>query len=172
MRTNWWASAVLGIVLCGGSLSAEPVDQCRQSSLPANITLPHDLDRVLQQLRDRSPTFRMQCERLARATNLRVTVRLDTSMPSWCRAFTTVRRSGRQIRADVHLPPGRALFELVAHEFEHIIEQLEGLDLRELARTRGSGVREVERELFETDRAHRAGRLVVEELYRAAPAAN
>jgi len=84
-------------------------------------------------------------------------------MPSRCRAFTSVRRHGRQITADVNVPPSRSLIEFVAHEFEHLLEQVEGLDLRALARVRGSGVREMERELFETDRAIKAGRLVAEE---------
>ena len=162
MGTGSWA-CVLGVVLCGGLLSAEPGPGCQQSSLPANIELSHDLGRVLQRLHDRSATFRTQCERIGRAPHLRVTIRLNTSMPSRCRAFTSVRGQGRQITADVNVPPSRSLVELVAHEFEHLLEQVEGLDLRALARIRGSGVREMERELFETDRAIRAGRLVAEE---------
>jgi hypothetical protein len=163
MRAGSWAAAVFGVVLCGRLLSAEPVQQCLRSSLPANVELTHDLDRVLQRLHDRSATFRTQCERLGRAPHLRVTIHLNTSLPSRCRAFTTVRRHGRQIRADVNVPPSSALSELVAHEFEHLLEQIEGLDLRVLARTRESGVREVERELFETDRAIRVGRIVAAE---------
>jgi hypothetical protein len=54
--------------------------------------------------------------------------------------------------------------ELLGHEFEHIVEQVEGINLRVLSRQRGSGVREVERELFETDRAQQAGRNIAEEL--------
>jgi hypothetical protein len=68
---------------------------------------------------------------------------------------------------------GRALVDLVAHEFEHVIEQLEGLDLRALARTRRSGVCEIERELFERDRAERVGTGVADEAWRAkTPAAD
>jgi hypothetical protein len=95
-------------------------------------------------------------------------------MPSGYRAFTNIRRFGREIRADVHLPPGRWLTELVAHEFEHLLEQIEGLNLRVLSRTRGSGVREIERELFETDRAIRAGRVVEAEAsgWRRTPVAD
>ena len=97
------------------------------------------------------------------ADNLRVTVRIDTSIPSRCRAFTIVRRRGYDIRVDVHLPPSSSLTELVAHEFEHVLEQIEGLDLRRLARVKGSGVHEVEGLAFETDRAQAAGRVVAAE---------
>jgi hypothetical protein len=174
MRTDLRVGVVLSVLLCGAVLSAEPAQQCRQSLLPVNIELSHDLGRVLRHLHDRSPTFRAQCERLRRAANLRVTVRLNTSMPSGYRAFTNIRRFGREIRADVHLPPGRWLTELVAHEFEHLLEQIEGLNLRVLSRTRGSGVREIERELFETDRAIRAGRVVEAEAsgWRRTPVAD
>jgi hypothetical protein len=55
------------------------------------------------------------------------------------------------------------LAELVAHEFEHVIEQIEGVNLRKLARAKGSGVHEIEREVFESDRAQAAGRVVAAE---------
>jgi len=163
MRIKSWVNVLGVVLLCGSCLSAERAQQCQQLKLPANIALSSDLDRVLHDLYDRSPTFRAQCERLAAAENLHVVVRLDSSLPSRCRALTNIRRRGREIHADVHLPPGRALVELVAHEFEHVIEQVEGLNLRVLARTRGSGVREIERELFESDRATKAGHVVADE---------
>jgi len=163
MRTESWVGTVLVLVVvsCGAGRSAEPDDQCLR--LPANIELSQDLSRIVQDLSDRSPTFRAQCELLARADQLRVRVRIATSMPSRCRAYTTVTRQGREIRADVFLPPGRDLVELLAHEFEHLLEQVEGLDLRTLARTRGSGVRTIDGDLFESDRAVRVGRIVAAE---------
>lgn len=145
----------------GGARSAVPaIEAARQHRAL------YDLDRLLDELYDRSPTFKAQCERLAAAGNLHVVVRLDSSLPSRCRAVTNIRRRGREMYADVHLPPGRAVIELVAHEFEHVIEQVEGLNLRVLARTRGSGVREIERELFESDRATKAGHVVADEARR------
>jgi hypothetical protein len=69
------------------------------------------------------------------------------------------------LRADVHVPPAaRAIAEIVGHEFEHILEQMEGLNLRMLSRVRGSGVRESAFEVYETARAQRAGRIVAAEL--------
>lgn len=85
-----------------------------------------------------------------------------------------MRRQGYAIHAEVHLPPSNALIELVGHEFEHVIEQIEGLDLKRLARVKGSGVREAEPRVFETDRAQSAGRVVAAEVDRSVklPAAN
>ena len=174
MRIESWVNAtVVLLVMFGGAMAAEP-QQCRRSPIPANVELAHDLERVLERIYDRSPAFRAQCERIASAGNLRVTVRIDTSIPSRCRAFTIIHRRGRTIRAYVHLPPTSGLIELVAHEFEHLLEQIEGLDLKRLARVKGSGVHESDGQVFETDRAQAAGRVVAAEMSRQprAPAAD
>jgi len=177
MRIESWVGMTVVLMMFCGAIEAERggvPQQCRLSSLPANVELEQDLARVLQRIYDRSPSFKAQCERIARAGNLRVTVRIDTSIPSRCRAFTIVKRQGFEIRAEVHLPPSNGLTELVAHEFEHLIEQVEGLDLKRLARVKGSGVRELEGRVFETVRAQTAGRIVAAEVDRArrAPAAD
>ena len=155
-------TAVILLIL-GGGIAAEP-QQCRLSPLPANVELPRDLARVLERIYQRSPAFRAQCERIAAASQLRVKVRVNTAIPSRCRAFTIVTRRRHAIVADVHLPPTNGLVEMVAHEFEHVIEQIEGLDLKRLARVKGAGVHEVEGRAFETDRAQRAGRVVIGEM--------
>ena len=80
------------------------------------------------------------------------------SRTGWC-----VSSLGYGIHAEVHLPPGSNLTELVAHEFEHVIEQIEGINLRKLAGKKDSGVREVEGKAFETDRAQKAGLVVAAE---------
>ena len=60
--------------------------------------------------------------------------------------------------------------EMIAHEFEHIIEQLDDVNLPEKARRRDSGVHAIRREVtaFETSRAVRMGRMVVSEVRCAA----
>jgi hypothetical protein len=132
--------------------------------LSANFEIPNMLSRDVSQLYGQSPTFRTQCERLARATNLHVRMQLDAAIPSSCRAYTIITRKHGMLCAEVHLPPAVHLAELIGHEFEHIIEQLEHLNLRKLAEVRGSGVQEVGFDLFETERAQLAGRVVAEEL--------
>ncbi len=164
-------TAVLLMVF--GSMSAAP--QCSTSVLPGNIELPCDLEPGMRRIYDRSPTFRAQSERIAAAADhLRVTIQIDALIPSRCRAFTAIQRHGRQIRAVVHLPPSDDHSELLAHEFEHLLEQIEGLDLQSLARVKGSGVRELEYQVFESDRAQAAGKVVVAEVRRrpSSPAAD
>ena len=58
--------------------------------------------------------------------------------------------------------------ELIAHEFEHIIEQLDGVDLGAHAAQPHTGVTAIghRRDIFETMRAKRAGLKVVSELGR------
>ena len=142
--------------------------------LPQNLELAADLVPIVAQLHAQSATFRAQCDRIAQAQNVHVCLNLDVNIRHSCRAFTVITRRRGVLRAEVHVPPaGVQLGELLGHEFEHIVEQIEGLNLRALARVRDSGVREVEFELFETDRAQLAGKTVGEELRlaRAARAA-
>ena len=156
--------AFAGVLLCGVLLRAEAAQEQRErSDLPANMEVSRHMSRRLQKLYDTSPSFRAQCARLASAKNLRVIVRFDGTMPTRFRAFTIIQRRGRDLIADVHLPYGRTLFELAAHEFEHVLEQIEGLNLRKLSRMRETGVREIDREQYETDRAQLAGRVVAQE---------
>ena len=168
---SWVGVTVVLLVMFGGAIAADP-QQCRPAVLLANVEAASDLERAIRRIYERSSTFRAQCARIAEAANLRVTVLIDTSIPGHCRAFTIVQRRGYEIHADVHVPPDSGLTELVAHEFEHLLEQIEGLNLRRLARVRGSGVHELEGRLFETDRAQAAGRVVAAEAdrQRRAPA--
>ena len=168
MRVKSWVgvAAVSLVWLCDGLASADG-QRCVRLTLPENVEFFSDLGRVIQRIYDRSPTFRSQCARIAGASNLRVRVHIDTRIPRVCRALTVVKRQGFEIRADVHLPPGTDYSELIGHEFEHLLEQIEGLDLRRLARVRGSGVWSVEREMFESVRAQDAGKVVAAEYYKS-----
>jgi hypothetical protein len=85
-------------------------------------------------------------------------------------AFGLLRQRGvavRRVRYEDFLADPRGVV------IEHIVEQIEGLDLKKLARLKGSGVYEVEYAVFETDRAQSAGRVVKAEVRQnAAPAAD
>ena len=165
MEFRPWVMAGMATVMVIVSAVNGGAERCQRPSLPRNVELFADFGHAFQRIYQRSPTFRAQCERIGDASNLRVRVRLNAALPRSCRAFTTVERySGGIIRAEVSLPPGSDYSELIGHEFEHLIEQIEGVNLRRLSRLRGSGVREVERELFESDRAQAAGRIVYEEV--------
>ena len=139
-------------------------DQCERCIVPPNVDLPSDFAKQFEIIYARSETFRDQCERISGADHARVTVRLNPTLPRSCQALTEVRRRGRSIFADVQLRPSSSFAEMLAHEFEHILEQLEGLDMKRLAYQRGSGVYEVQFQLFESVRAQRAGRMVAEEV--------
>jgi hypothetical protein len=170
MRIASWVAVAPIVWMLSGDVRADERRPCAASRLPANVQLPSGMAPVLQRIYERSQTFRSQCDRLADAKELQVRVRINARIRGGCRAFTVIRRVGREIQAEMHLPFGRDLTELVAHEFEHLLEQVEGVNLRRLARLEGSGVRQIEPDLFESDRAQAAGRLVAKEAAQTANA--
>lgn len=113
----------------------------------------------------RSPTFRSQLDRLEKADGLSVRVHIDLAIDQRsfrARSVILRCRNGEMI-ATVAIGPGGSPVEWIAHEFEHILEQLEGLHLPSLAGTSGIW-RSGNGEMFETERAIRAGRLVLHEM--------
>jgi hypothetical protein len=114
-----------------------------------------------------SPTFSRQCERIAALPMVRVSIlALPQEEQSCCRARTTIRRySSGALIAWVEIPSlGTALeyAELLGHEFEHILEQIDLVDLEAQA-DQGAGAKRVEDGAYETDRAQRAGEAVAKE---------
>jgi hypothetical protein len=138
--------------------------------------------RVAPELRDivlelcrRSSTFRRQVARLSDADGLTVTVQQVVFPPTaaW-RAQAAMKRVRGQLRsASVRVDAGgvQQVAELIAHEFEHILEQLDGVDLKRWVGR--SGVRRVgpdhDDAPYETERARRVGRLVAGEYAAGAP---
>ena len=113
-----------------------------------------------------SPTFRRQWSRIARTRNLYVEI---TAAPAngviAGGALTRIVRGVRGMEADVQLLPAGEPVLLIAHEFEHILEQLDGVDLPAMATRVATGVHLVaDSGHFETDRAIAAGRRVMEEV--------
>ncbi len=157
---------VVAVIIFGARTIVADADPAAcPRTLPANIELPRDLERMLAKIYRASATFRGQCDRIAAAGTLSVKLQLDTNIPSSCTAFTRFQRRGHALYADVHLPPsGTLMAQLVGHEFEHIVEQLEGLDLRMLAHVPRSGVYETSFEVYESTRAQRVGRSVAAEV--------
>ena len=76
------------------------------------------------------------------------------------------RHAGGGQHAAVTIRSGNDPVELIAHELEHVLEQLDGVDLRSLAAVPASQVRGCEcgEERYETVRAVRAGRAAAEEV--------
>jgi hypothetical protein len=111
-----------------------------------------------------SPTFRHQCLRLA-AARVRVTITVDvTQPPSFARSKTEMfRHRGVLLTADVVLFSLRDTVELIAHEVEHVIEQLDGVELRTNACEGSTSPRG----FYESCRAVEAGRQVAREVREA-----
>jgi Tol biopolymer transport system component len=110
-----------------------------------------------------SPTFKRQCLRLAAEPTLNVTLSADAQERSSARAVTSMSfKSGALIRANVVLFSIADAPELIAHEIEHVIEQLDGIALTgECGRITGHDGR------IETCRAVEAGRRVAREVEEA-----
>lgn len=133
--------------------------------LPFNVELPDGLEAPAREMIRQSPTFRAQCRRIAAAPNLHVVIRVDHFMQGHvCRAISVISRRANVIAARVTLARQPAYSEILAHEIEHILDQLEGLDLRALSRRRNTGVYQSFPDMFETTRAKEAGRRVAREV--------
>jgi hypothetical protein len=139
-------------------------------ALSRNMNAPPELEQKMLGMLRMSPTFRRQCTRLGQTPGLTVTILRAIPAARGTLASTEIINVAEgRIYATVHLGPAADDGELLAHEFEHIIEQLDGVDLAAMARRRDTGVRLIgESGVFETDRARSVGRQVAEELRRFA----
>ena len=148
----------------GGAVTRATVCDADAPSLPPSIVLEKGLEPIVRWTLEHSATFRRQCRVLAAAPALSATVRVTARIPdSTERALSVVRRmpSGR-IDASIEIRTSSDLSELLGHEFEHVIEQLDGIDLAQL---QASGeARRIENGAFETRRAIDAGHRVSAEV--------
>lgn len=127
---------------------------------------------------ERSPAFKRQLRRIGAEPRVTAQLRLTgDSGPygSLARSLIVRTRTGL-LHADIDIPiPLMSAYryvELIAHELEHLIEQIEGLDFRKLARQPGSGVHRADwiaGRPYETIRAQAAGETVAQE-FRNRPA--
>jgi hypothetical protein len=135
---------------------------------PRTIQVDVDLRAGIDAMLQTSATFRSQYRRIGEAPSVVVAVKADPRLPDGSvRARSTFRRykSGLIVVA-VSIAPGSHQEEWVAHEFEHILEQLDGWDLRWKADGGASDIWYSGCGLIETSRAIRAGRTVRQEMRR------
>jgi hypothetical protein len=136
-------------------------------TLAPNLTVTPLYQPTVQDMLRRSPTFRRQCARIASAVGLMVDVRSEPSR-STAAAWTTIRRPSDDVmHASVIVTPVGRTAELIAHELEHVIEQLDGVNLKQKASIHASGVRHCAcgaEETFETTRAIATGLRVAREV--------
>lgn len=140
----------------------------RQLSLPANLTIPPVYRPLLEDMLRQSATFRRQCVRIVGEPH--ITVELKIATPPWrsdIRAKTQIsRRPSGHLHALIEIYALNDNVELIAHEIEHVIEQLDGVDLASHARLPNTGVHSLtpHSEVYETARAVKVGLRVTEEV--------
>ena len=152
-----------------GGVPSSSVCDAASPALPPTIVVERGLEPVVRWTLEHSPTFRQQCRILEASPALTATVRVTTRRAgSTERAVSTVRRrpSGR-IDAAIEIRHAENLTELLGHEFEHVIEQLDGIDLRTLESA--GEARRLEGGAFETRRAIAAGQRVSGEVLNNSP---
>lgn len=138
------------------------------ATMPSSIQVESLLQAVTARMLERSPTFKRQCHLIGGSENIVVKVRVvPASRNTFTRATTTFRRytSGFTV-AEVEIPAASRLVELLAHEFEHIAEYVEGVNLKALVREHPEEAYELRDGSFETDRAVKAGRAAQQEVER------
>jgi len=151
---------MVGIVSNGVSVYLEP-HTSDTAEIPANLTVPSTFRATIEQMLERSPMFRRQCLRLAAAPHLTIVVRMLHPLSAGPRARTQISRADRnRLVATVEINPLNDFTELLAHELEHVIEQLDGIDLAAKSAIANSGVRSCVDGTFETNRAARVGTVV------------
>ena len=120
---------------------------------------------IVRRLCRDSVTFRRQCTRIGTHPSVAVEVRLkspaETSGPRAWTTFSIV--SSPRVRADVRITAGPDAAELFGHEFEHIVEWLDGVHDRHANTTAAGVTLDNHGGISETARATRVGRIVARE---------
>lgn len=118
--------AVLVSLLSARRTQADPV--C-ESVPPSNVETGL-LHAEFVSLLQHSAGFRQQCTRIAASRVLRVTLRIGSIGDERARAQTVINRyEAGGIRAEVTFRFSEDYLELLAHELEHVLEQVDGVRL-------------------------------------------
>lgn len=142
----------------------------RGAEWPANVTIPSYHRATIARMWQASPTFRRQCVRIGQAARiLSVDLRDNAQWGlSGVRAHTIITRGAdapSQARVLLNVTYRSAVVELIAHEFEHILEWLDGVDYASGERT--GQVRPTGADAVETRRAIALGLQVAREVEAA-----
>ena len=133
-RPAWWCS-------CPRPGEPRPLSShVRPVALPSNLEADPVFQPFLDKMSQSSPTFGRQVGRLAAETGLHVRVLVEDQPrpPQSSNARTVLtHRDGSLVSAHVYLKPSPHAMELIAHELEHVLERLDGVDLQTQA---GSGM--------------------------------
>ena len=134
------------------------------------IRVEGDLARLVHETWHQSPTFRRQLATIVSEGTPFITLgHCLGRCPNDARAQSVLTSEGgllRQVEIRVKPLDTQGLVEVIAHEFEHILERLDGVDLPRVAAGEGHarhGVRRTVDGFYETQRARRAGLVVASE---------
>ena len=132
--------------------------------LPANLIVPDIVRPLVRSMWRQSPTFRRQCARLAEHPDVIVRLELARAVQDTRGARSAVTRLNGELNAavEIELRKPELYIEHIAHELEHVLEQVDGRDLARLARQGLDGVMNLGGS-FETARARAVGRIVAQE---------
>jgi hypothetical protein len=135
-----------------------------ESLIPPNLIARGTLRSLVLAMLQQSPTFRRQCARLAERQDLVVDINLVHHIPQHHARMRFEQHAGdRRSVIEIGLREPALLVERVAHEVEHVLEYLDGVDLRRLASQRVDGVSDL-RGVYETARARSVGQRVAREV--------
>jgi len=149
----------------GGTTPAQPVSR----RWPCQLVIDQNLRPFADSAWDGSATFRHQCRTLGAA---RATVIVTGASPRELdRAVARIEMSTQGTvfaRVRVRLGRDANIVELIAHEIEHVLERVEGINLLLEWRHGSSRVTLLSGGAFETGRAIDVGRRVAREVHEAA----
>jgi Tol biopolymer transport system component len=160
--------AFVGVVVLAtevlGPVAASQKEAAGEFPWPRNLEIALPLQPVLHRLWDGSPTFRRQCARIVVVRDLAVRIIPEDRprRPSIAARSRLSFRGATLASADVYVDPTPDAARWIAHEFEHIVEQLDGVKLADLPDS--DAVWRSGENHFETQRAIEAARRVVHEL--------
>lgn len=156
MRIHYSSPA---IVLCILSLTSPAF---AQSALPPNLQVAPIYRELVESMAAQSPIFQAQLLRIATAAGVTVHVEVVPHIVG-ARAMTRMVRQHDALTARIEVARFDDLVELIAHEIEHVIEQIDGVDLAGGASLSNHSVA-AGGMVLETERAKRVGRLVAQEV--------
>lgn len=139
-----------------------------EAALPPNLTFPSYYRPSLEAMLRRSALFRRQCLRIAQTPGLVVKLGSHQAPPTGGPRARTEISSGPEGRlfATITIRARDSIVELIAHELEHVIEQLDGVNLKARSVVPGSGVWMCDDGSFETTRAAKIGEAVARQTER------
>jgi len=137
------------------------------TAMPCRLLAHAHLRPLLEQLWAGSVTFRQQCRRLAGAHALVLLQGASADETVWSAESRIGVLGNGHVVARVRVRFGRESVEIIAHELEHVLERLDGVQLPLDALRPGSGTT-LYGGAYETRRATDAGRQVAKEVRKAA----